>query len=149
MSSVVPPATLRRLLRARDRLHDAPAEAPSLVELATDAGMSREHFLRAFAQTFGRTPRDYLVDLRLEHAKRSLARGTSVTEACLTAGYASLGTFSRTFADRVGLSPRAWQQRVRRVLPSAELWRAVWIPGCFLVRHAPVTFGEAGVRPGP
>lgn len=143
------PATLRRLLRARDRLRDAPADAPSLTALAAEARMSREHFLRAFARAFGRTPRDFVVDLRLEHAKRELARGVSVTEACLTAGYASLGTFSRTFAGRVGVSPRDWQRRVRTVLPSAELWPAVWIPGCFLQHHATVTFGEATVGRAP
>lgn len=146
---VLHPATLRRLLRARDRLRDAPAEAPSLTELAADAHMSREHFLRTFARAFGRTPRDFVVEVRLEHAKRDLAKGASVTEACLTAGYASLGTFSRTFAGRVGVSPRDWQRRVRTVLPSAELWPAVWIPGCFLEHHAPVTFGEATVRVAP
>lgn len=36
------PATLRRLLRVRDRLHDAPALVPTLPELAADANMSRE-----------------------------------------------------------------------------------------------------------
>ena len=31
-----------------------------------------------------------------------------------------------------------------RVLPSADLWPAIWIPGCFPVaRHTPGTFGEA------
>jgi AraC-like DNA-binding protein len=140
---MLPPATLRRLLRARDRLRDAPAIVPTLPELAADANMSRAHFLREFARAFGRTPKDYVIDLRLEHAKRALARGASVTEACFDVGYSSLGTFSRTFADRVGVSPRAWQRRVRTVLPSAELWPAVWIPGCFLQHYTPSTFGEA------
>lgn len=144
----VPPATLARLLRARDRLHDAPDAAPPLAALAAEVGLSRAHFLRSFALAFGRTPHDYLTELRLEHAKRALARGASVTEACLDVGFASLGSFSRLFAARTGLAPRDWQRRVRTVLPSAELWPAVWIPGCFLVHHTPSTFGEAAARPG-
>lgn len=147
MTRPLPPATLARLLRARDRLHDAPELAPTVIELAADARMSRAHFLRSFAQAFGTTPRDYLMAVRLERAKRALARGASVTEACVDVGYASLGTFSRIFAGRFGVSPRDWQRRVRTVLPSAELWPAVWIPGCFLVKYAPSTFGEAA-RPG-
>jgi AraC-like DNA-binding protein len=134
---------MARLLRARDRLHAAPAEAPRLDLLAEDVGLSRAHFLRSFAGAFGMTPHEYLTALRLDRAKRALARGASVTEACFDVGFSSLGSFSRLFAQKVGVAPRDWQRRVRTVLPSAELWPAVWIPGCFLARHTPSTFGEA------
>jgi AraC-like DNA-binding protein len=145
-----PPATLARLLRARDRLHDAPDAAPGLEALAEEVGLSRAHFLRSFAEVFGRTPHDYLQQIRLDLAKRMLARGASVTEACFDVGFSSLGSFSALFARRVGMAPRDWQRRVRTVLPSADLWQAVWIPGCFLLPHAPSTFGEAMFsRPGP
>ena len=143
MPRPIPPATLARVLRARDRLHDAPLEAPSVAVLAADVRLSRAHFLRSFAQAFGVTPHDYLTALRLDLAKRALARGASVTEACFDVGFSSLGSFSALFARRVGVAPRDWQRRVRTVLPSAALWPAAWIPGCFLVRHAPSTFGEA------
>jgi AraC-like DNA-binding protein len=143
MSRPPSPATLARLLRARDRLHDLPAEAPTVSALAADVRLSRAHFLRSFSQVFGVTPHDYLTAVRLDHAKRALARGASVTEACFDVGFSSLGSFSALFTRRVGLAPRDWQRRVRTVLPSAELWPAVWIPGCFLVHHAPSTFGEA------
>jgi AraC-like DNA-binding protein len=130
----LPPATFARLARARARLHDAPEDAPRIEDLAAEVGLSRAHFLRSFAVAFGCTPHEYLTELRLDRAKRALARGASVTEACLDVGFASLGTFSRMFAARVGVSPRDWQRRVRTVLPSAELWPAVWVPGCFLTK---------------
>lgn len=132
---------LHRLLAARDRLHDEIVDAPALATLARDVGLSRAHFIRSFTQVFGRSPRDYLIELRMDRAKRALARGESVTEVCFAVGYESLGTFSRTFAERVGRAPRAWQREARLVLPSAELWPAVWVPGCFLARFS--TFGEA------
>jgi AraC-like DNA-binding protein len=141
---------MTRLLRARDRLHDAPDAAPRLDLLAEDVGLSRAYFLRSFTYAFGMTPHDYLTHLRLEQAKRALARGASVTEACFDVGFSSLGSFSRLFSRRVGVAPRDWQCRVRTVLPSAELWPAVWIPGCFLLHHTPSTFGEAiYTRPAP
>ncbi len=144
------PAMMKRLLRARDRLQDAPREAPPLPVLAAEVGLSRAHFLRSFAQAFGTTPHAYLTDLRLRAAKRVLARGDSVTEACFEVGFSSPGSFSRLFSQRVGLAPRDWQRRVRTVLPSAELWPAVWIPSCFLALHAPSTFGQAlYTRPRP
>jgi AraC-like DNA-binding protein len=147
----VPPATLARLLRARDRIQEEPVEAPSVAALAAEVRLSRAHFLRSFAHVFGVTPHAYRQEVRLARAKRALARGASVTEACLGVGFSSLGSFSRLFAARFGVGPRDWQRRVRTVLPSAELWPAVWIPGCFLARHAsPSTFGEAlYARPAP
>jgi AraC-like DNA-binding protein len=143
MSRALPPATIARLLRARDRLHDAPAQAPSVAALAAEVRLSRAHFLRSFAAAFGQTPHAYLTAVRLDHAKRALARGASVTQACLDVGFSSLGSFSRLFAAHTGVAPRDWQRRVRTVLPSAALWPAVWIPGCFLARHTPSTFGQA------
>jgi AraC-like DNA-binding protein len=134
---------MNRLLRARDRLHDAPEAAPRLHVLAGEVGLSRAHFLRSFAEAFGMTPHEYLTGLRLGRAKRALARGASVTEACFDVGFSSPGSFSRLFSHHVGVAPRDWQRRVRTVLPSAELWPAVWIPGCFLALHTPSTFGQA------
>jgi AraC-like DNA-binding protein len=49
----------------------------------------------------------------------------------MAVGFSSLGSFSQTFTTRMGCSPREWQKRVRTVVPSIELWQAVWIPGCF------------------
>jgi len=132
-----------RLLRARERMQDVPDAAPRLDVLAGDVGLSRAYFLRSFSQAFGQTPHEYLTVLRLDRAKRALARGASVTEACFDVGFSSLGSFSRLFSERVGVAPRDWQRRVRVVLPSAELWPALWIPGCFLLQHTPSTFGEA------
>jgi AraC-like DNA-binding protein len=143
MARPVPPATFARLLRARDRLHDAPTDAPTVAALAAEVNLSRAHFLRSFAVAFGVSPHEYLTSLRLERAKRSLARGASVTEACFDVGFSSLGSFSRLFTQHVGVAPRDWQRQVRTVLPSAELWPAVWIPGCFLRHFSSSTFGEA------
>jgi AraC-like DNA-binding protein len=125
-------AALRRLVRARDVVHHRVEDGVSVVELAHEAGLSRAHFLRSFAHVFGVTPHEYLVRLRIERARLLLARGTPVTETCMSDGFSSLGTFSRTFAERIGESPRAWQRRVRTLVPAAELWPAVWIPSCFL-----------------
>lgn len=133
-------AALKRLVRARDLAHDRFDDAVTVVDMARAAGLSRAHFLRSFAEVFGVTPHEYLTRVRLEKARLQLSRGASVTETCLSVGFSSLGSFSRTFTERLGESPRAWQRRVRVLVPSAELWPAVWIPSCFLPES---TFGEA------
>jgi AraC-like DNA-binding protein len=132
---VVSRATLRRLVRARDLLHADVRRGATLPELAAASGLSRAFLARTFAQTFGVPPHRYLVALRLAEAKRSLARGASVTEACLDAGFESLGSFSASFHRRVGVSPREWQRRTRCLVQSVGL-PALFIPACFLARFA-------------
>jgi AraC-like DNA-binding protein len=88
-------ATLRRLVRARDVLHASVRSGATLEELATAAGLSRGFLVRSFTKTFGVPPHRYLVQLRLEHAKRALARGTSVTASSSSASPRTCRTGSR------------------------------------------------------
>lgn len=122
---------LQRLVQARDLLHAEVARGPSLAELATTSRISRAHFARQFAETFGVSPHQYLIELRLDQAKRALARGASVTETCYEVGFESLGTFSSTFRRRTGMSPREWQRAARPFVQSRGV-PVLYIPGCFL-----------------
>ena len=137
------PAHLSRLLRARDRIHSA-YDAPLTIDaLAETAGLSRFLFVRSFARAFGQTPHDYLIDVRIERAKRALARGDSVTEVCLAVGLTSPSSFSTMFKRRTGASPASWQARARGWVPVIGGIPQLWIPGCFLDMYAPSNFGEA------
>jgi AraC-like DNA-binding protein len=127
-------ATLRRLVRARDLLHADLQRGPTLDELAAEAGLSRAFLARSFGRLFGTPPHQYLMGLRLEHAKRALAGGASVTEACYEVGFESLGTFSSTFHRRVGMSPRDWQRHTRTLVQGLGV-PALWIPGCYLRKY--------------
>src|SRR5262249_3425697 len=124
-------AVLRRLVRARDLLHADLATGPSLDELAREAGLSRAHLARQFAAAFGAPPHRYLTRLRIDHAKRALARGTSVTDVCAEVGFESLGPFSSTSHRHTGFSPRAWQQSTRVVVQCRGV-PVLFIPSCFL-----------------
>src|SRR5262252_8927954 len=96
----------RRMLRARDAMDRAFAKPLCIPRLARIAEVSEAHFIRTFRDTFGETPHRYLQRRRVERAM-FLLRETdrSVTDICLDVGFTSLGTFSRTFHDIVGLSP--------------------------------------------
>src|SRR3954468_20152082 len=97
-------APSRRLLRARDAMDRSYARPLDVAELAKIALSSEAHFIRTFKQTFGETPHRYLQRRRLERAM-ALLRETErpVTDICLEGGFASLGTFSRTFARGLGM----------------------------------------------
>jgi AraC-like DNA-binding protein len=102
----------RRLLRARDTMDRCFADALDIEWLASSVHLSRAHFIRSFRETFGETPHRYLQRRRIERAM-ALLRETErpVTEIALDVGFASLGTFTRTFGGVVGLSPTAYRER--------------------------------------
>lgn len=96
----------RRLLRARDAMDRAYAEPLDVKAIAAVAFLSEAHFIRSFRATFGETPHRYLQRRRVERAM-FLLRETdrSITDICFDVGFASLGTFSRTFREIVGDTP--------------------------------------------
>src|SRR5690349_11076838 len=99
------------MLRARDAIDRAYAQPLDIESLAGVAFVSEAHFIRTFRSTFGETPHRYLQRRRVERAM-FLLRETdrAITDICLDVGFASLGTFSRTFSDIVGLSPVAYRK---------------------------------------
>ncbi|MEL6557495.1 MAG: AraC family transcriptional regulator [Bacteroidota bacterium] len=71
---------------------------------------SKFHLQRLFKRYYGLTPRQYLIDKRIEKAKENLKNGMSVTETCFAVGFESLGSFSKLFKIKTGKSPRAYQK---------------------------------------
>src|SRR4029077_13827949 len=77
-----------------------------LDQLAQAAAMSKFHFVRIFEESTGTTPYYFLACLRIQRAKELLLESkASITEICMDLGYTSLGSFSQTFSDWVGVSP--------------------------------------------
>jgi AraC-like DNA-binding protein len=125
--SQVPPA--RYLLRAKDFVDARYAEAITVEDLAAAAGLSRAHFSRMFAKTFGESPHAYLQSRRLERAA-ALLRYTdrSVAEICVMVGLQSIGSFTTSFGRVFGKPPAAY----RASLPPASTHARV--PSCILQR---------------
>jgi transcriptional regulator GlxA family with amidase domain len=129
----------RRMLRARDAMDRDYAKTLDIPTLARIAYVSEAHFIRTFRATFGETPHRYLQRRRVERAMFLLREtDVGVTEICLDVGFASVGSFGRTFQEIVGESPTEYR------LGAADL-RAV--PACFARAWTrPSSFGEAGER---
>ncbi|OLB76373.1 MAG: AraC family transcriptional regulator [Actinobacteria bacterium 13_2_20CM_2_71_6] len=124
----VPVDLLAHLRAARDLIDRAYAEPLDLARLARQAGCSRYHFLRAFAATYGQTPRRYLTHRRIERAKELLRTANlTVTEICVLVGFSSLGSFSSRFSKLVGMSPTAYRAR------AVEAGGPPPVPGCFVL----------------
>ena len=106
----VPEQQLVHLRRAKDHADRHFAEPLDLEQLAAVAALSRYHFHRLFTATYGATPAQHLTRRRVERAMALLRdSATSVTDIGMAVGFTSTGTFSRTFAAIVGLSPTAYR----------------------------------------
>jgi transcriptional regulator GlxA family with amidase domain len=102
--------------------------------LARVSGVSEAHFARSFKEAFGVPPHRYLLTRRIERAT-ALLRDTDlpITEIAFQTGWASLGTFGRTFRDITGESPG--ELRARQKSAPHELER---VPICVLrAAHRP------------
>lgn len=72
--------------------------------------VSKFHLIRLFKRYYGMTPRQYLIDKRIEKSKEQLKTGMSVTEVCFAIGFESIGSFSTLFKGKVGKSPSQYQK---------------------------------------
>jgi AraC-like DNA-binding protein len=123
---MVPSTLLPQLRRARDLADRRFDEALDLDAMAGAAQLSRYHFARCFAETYGEPPMRYLTRRRIERAQDLLrSANLTITEVCMLVGFSSLGSFSSRFREVVGESPTEYRNR----------WAArsgPHIPGCFL-----------------
>jgi AraC-like DNA-binding protein len=97
----------RRLLDAQLRRQPfAERELPGLV------GLSSRQLDRIFVQQFGRTPRAYAEERRVETARRLLRQdGLPIKQIAFQLGFRQPSYFTHWFRARVGLSPLAWRKQ--------------------------------------
>lgn len=81
-------------------------EKLTLASLAAYANMSASHFARVFKVETGRSPIDYLIEMRLEVACRKLlANEVSLKQIAMECGFSSPAHFSSTFYKKFKISP--------------------------------------------
>ena len=91
------------------RLIDAAEEAPTLAQLARQAGWSASHLHRIFKAVTGLTPRAYAAAGRARRVQDELATRDSVTEAIYGAGYRSSGRFYEQADRMLGMTPGSYR----------------------------------------
>lgn len=114
------------LRRARDRIDRDYREEIGIAALASGAGYSRAHVIRAFRAAYGETPGRYRTRRRVERARELLrSANLTVTEICHLVGFTSVGTFSARFTELTGMPPARYRAE------AAARGGPAPIPGCF------------------
>lgn len=94
-------------------IHESPAQAWTLEDLADVAGMSRSVFAASFREAMGTTPGQYLQGWRVGLAQQALRQGRPLKRIADDVGYGSEAALSRAFKAHTGQSPRQWRGQAR------------------------------------
>jgi len=101
----------RALRMACERIEAGIESGVSLEELATEVGLSRSHFTRAFRRSTGRSAHGYLTERRIARAREMLGRDEGpLVEIALRCGFASQAHFTEYFRRATGLTPAAFRR---------------------------------------
>lgn len=94
----------------RERL----GESLRVVDVARALGMSADHFARRFVATAGTTPHRYLVQLRVQRARRLIeSTAKPLEEIASVCGFASQAHMTATFRRALGVTPARCRRDAR------------------------------------
>jgi AraC family transcriptional regulator len=104
------PLPRRILQRVIERMQDLDAGL-NLRTLAAETGYSQRHFIRMFRAATGQTPHRFVVQLRLEHAKRLLRQHrASLIDVAAEAGFSSHAHMTQVFRRVLGVTPSEFRK---------------------------------------
>ena len=84
-------------------------------EIAAYIGISRYYLTHIFKEKLHVSPQEFLLNYRMEQANRLLrTTGLSVQAVSEKVGYENPLTFSKTFKNKFGLSPKKYREKMKR-----------------------------------
>ena len=102
-----------RMKRVTDFIQSHIEDDITLNELARDVGLSPSHFCSLFRKTSGKTPHQFILQCRIQHAKALLAKpGHSILDVALASGFRTHQHFSRIFRRHVGIPPSNYRAQM-------------------------------------
>ena len=81
----------------------------SAAMICQNAGIGQTNFRQLFQKHYGKTPVEYITELRLEWARNLIASGVSVEQAAAESGFNDPKYFARTVKKHSGCTPRQWK----------------------------------------
>ena len=102
----------KAIFNVKSLIDDNPVVPITLSDLARASGLSRFQVLRGFVRATGLTPHAYLVQRRINLARRLIAHGAPLAEAAVASGFADQSHMTRIFVRKYGISPGAYADAV-------------------------------------
>lgn len=106
--------TQRNLKRISEFVEENIGRSIGLTEMASLVGLSTRHFIRAFSESTGDTPHQYVIGRRIERAKCLLvSEKYSLTEIGLAVGFSHSQHFTTKFKKHTGVCPSHFRAATR------------------------------------
>jgi AraC family transcriptional regulator len=96
--------------RAIEYMESHLADSISLADVADAANLSPSHFTRLFKSATGAPPHQFLIQLRVERAKRMLMQRGPIAEVALACGFAHQEHLTRIFRRTTGFTPASFRR---------------------------------------
>lgn len=106
----IDPEVFRRVRAAATEVAGHPGRRHSVATMAKTADYTRHHFTRTFTEAAGLPPYQYVLAVRLHHAKRLLTSTTkSIALISFELGFPDPARFAQTFRNATGTTPRQYR----------------------------------------
>lgn len=93
-----------------DYISEKYSEPLNISTIADYCGLERSYFSKAFKQSTGYTPQEYLIWYRINKAKFLLeSTSSSIQRISYSVGYNDSFYFSKLFKNKTGMSPSEWR----------------------------------------
>ena len=101
-----------RIRKALDYIRINIGNKITVMDLADNASLSMEHFIRMFKKETGKTPNMYITRVKMERALVMLETSNSnIKSIALTLGYDNLSYFTRSFKRFSGVTPQQYRNQ--------------------------------------
>ncbi|MBO3462689.1 AraC family transcriptional regulator [Aetokthonos hydrillicola Thurmond2011] len=103
-----------KLRQATEYINENLEKDLTLNELSAVVGMSMYHFSRLFKQSTGFSPHQYVLNCRIEKAKRLLIRTEeAIDQICQQVGFQNQSHFTNVFRKLLGTTPNAYRKHAK------------------------------------
>ena len=100
---------VQKIRRAKDIILERMTDPPSLENLSVEIGLSLKKLKEGFKQLYGDTVYSYLLDHKMEDARRMLdSQKFNVNEVSLKLGYSTASHFIAAFKKKYGTTPKKY-----------------------------------------
>ena len=91
-------------------------ENPAIDDIAKTASVSPFYFHRLFRKRYGKTPKQFVLELQIAEVQRLALAGTSLQDAAELTGFSNPSHMSMRFKQLIGLTPAKWRRAERDAL---------------------------------
>ena len=105
--------TRQQMSMVEDFIEEHLAESLSLDDLAAACDLSPSYFARRFKMSTGMPPHQYLIQKRVERAKRLLRTASPIVEVALDCGFSHQEHLTNVFRRFTGQTPAAYRRNLQ------------------------------------